>query len=342
MELPTVRQAPSGVPQCNSVATPPCDCGIHGSGSVWRLAVIEGSSGWEDVWLVGFGDMRVSDRADWFVDRIVATGSLGLKRLGGTRTGEIAVQRLLASRHAGVAAVIDTVSARTAAANGSRRWLAGAERGDRTRSWAVLGKALSTTVVGDRESDIHPLFANRPAAVDLIVRATHNRLLDDGGALCDAVAAQTPVETCRVLVVPRKPGDQVRVAQVALRSARVTIAWPTRPGSTDAPDSLPMTIVDARQTDPPLGVTPLLWRLLSSADRSPADIAISRSLERQTRRRKNPHHPDSLACRAWITAHRAGWNCHGKPAGPRTTATGCNAIAQQRKGQTLATETKNP
>ena len=43
--------------------------------------------------------------------------------------------------------------------------------------------AARVTVVADREADIFDLFAHRPAHVDLLVRATHNRALEDGGRL---------------------------------------------------------------------------------------------------------------------------------------------------------------
>ena len=51
-----------------------------------------------------FGDIRVAGRADWFLQRIVATGSLVLKRLGGNRAGGISAHRLLSSPHASLAA----------------------------------------------------------------------------------------------------------------------------------------------------------------------------------------------------------------------------------------------
>jgi Transposase DDE domain len=442
-----------------------------------------------------FGDIRVADRADWFLSRIVATGSLVLKRLGGNRAGEIAVQRLLASPHVSVAAVIDTVCARTAqacagrqivcaqdtseinfkgrdaarhglgpggdgetaaffvhplvaidAASGSvlglagaglwtrdaertphqrtphhrgrpplakesRRWLAGANRAD-----AVFGDLAGVTVVADRESDIYHLFAHKPERVELIVRAAQNRALEDGEALFEAVASAPCIKTGSVVVPPRGPGDKGRTATVELRALRVNLARPHTLSRQDAPDIIAMTIVEAREINPPHGVTPLLWRLLSSADReaceivrlyrlrwrieevfrslksglglpdtqihgagrilllaafalaaavriiqlvdarngsdrpvtdaidaafTPALIAISRTLERPTLRQQNPHPPESLAFLAWIAARLGGWNCYGKPPGPKTIATGWNVLAQQLQGYAIANNMKN-
>ncbi len=43
----------------------------------------------------GFPDERLVSRADILYKRTVATGSVVLKRIGGTRTGEIAAHRFL-------------------------------------------------------------------------------------------------------------------------------------------------------------------------------------------------------------------------------------------------------
>lgn len=41
------------------------------------------------------GDARRDERAAWMLDRIVATGSLVLREIGGARAGEMAAHRLL-------------------------------------------------------------------------------------------------------------------------------------------------------------------------------------------------------------------------------------------------------
>jgi hypothetical protein len=43
------------------------------------------------------GDVRRDERAEWMLERIVASGSLVLRELGGARSGEIAAHRLLSS-----------------------------------------------------------------------------------------------------------------------------------------------------------------------------------------------------------------------------------------------------
>lgn len=46
---------------------------------------------------MAFGDIRVACRAEWLIDRVAATGSLVLRKLGGDIAGERAVGRFLAS-----------------------------------------------------------------------------------------------------------------------------------------------------------------------------------------------------------------------------------------------------
>jgi hypothetical protein len=61
----------------------------------------------------GFGDIRRAERGAWLFDRIVATGSLVLRQVGGTRAGEIAAHRLLDSPQVTVAEMIETLGQRT-------------------------------------------------------------------------------------------------------------------------------------------------------------------------------------------------------------------------------------
>lgn len=63
---------------------------------------------------MAFGDIRVAERSDWLIDRIVATGSLVLRKLGGDLAGERAVGRFLASPYVSVNTIVAAISARTA------------------------------------------------------------------------------------------------------------------------------------------------------------------------------------------------------------------------------------
>lgn len=63
---------------------------------------------------MAIGDVRTERRADWFIDRVVATGSVVLRRIGEDRAGEVAAHRLLSSPYVSAETVSGTLAARTA------------------------------------------------------------------------------------------------------------------------------------------------------------------------------------------------------------------------------------
>jgi len=301
-------------------------------------------------------------------------------------------------------------NSRPVEAKESRRWTEGARLAAET-----LGSALQVVVVADQEADIYSHFAHRPAEVELLVRARHDRALADGGRLFER-APGWPVHTqALVAVAPRGPGDKGRVAQVAICSSRVMIA---RPASAEAgdPDSLELGLVEVRELAPPAGVKPLLWRLATTLPvdgpeaarevvrlyrlrwrieevfralksdglrleetqvRDPVRVfrlaalalgaaariiqlvdardgglrpmndvldpsfteavaALSRAKQGGTHRQTNPHPEGSLAWVAWVVARYGGWNCYGKPPGPKTMAKGWERFAATVTGFIIA------
>lgn len=94
----------------------------------------------------------------------------------------------------------------------SARWQRGAEA-----AAAQCSGALRITVVSDRESDIYEAFTGRPAAVDLLVRAAHDRVLAGGGRLFAHLAGQ--VEAGRLTIdLAAAPGRPARQAVLAYAS----------------------------------------------------------------------------------------------------------------------------
>ena len=65
---------------------------------------------------------------------------------------------------------------------------------------------------------------------------------------------------------------------------------------------------------------------------------LSKKLEGNTQRQKNPHPPGSLSFVAWITARLGGWNCYYKPPGPKTMRIGWDRLAATLEGYALATQ----
>lgn len=263
-------------------------------------------------------------------ERLVAEGGRGVRvrRLGGTRAGEIRITRFLHNPAVSVGEMVATAAARTwarlagrhvlaiqdttavrARADGcgvalhpviavdalegtllglldaqllartggqrgqrkdrafadkeSRRWLAGAE----SAAAAKAAGAACITVVADREGDIYEDFACKPDDVEVLIRAAQDRALSDGSRLFDR-AATLPQAGRMTVDLPAAPGRKARTAALALRFTTVEIARPTSRKHTAELAALPktvcLTLVEAREIDPPPGVPVAHWRLLTT------------------------------------------------------------------------------
>src|SRR3546814_18671268 len=79
--------------------------------------------------------------------------------------------------------------------------------------------AAQVTVVADREGDVYEDFACKPGAVEVLIRAAHDRLLADGSHLF--ARAETLPEAGRLTVaLAAGPGRRARTAVQALRYCR--------------------------------------------------------------------------------------------------------------------------
>ena len=151
-------------------------------------------------------------------------------------------------------------AARETDAKESKRWLIGAQAAASLRG----AGAVAVTVIADREGDTYAAFARRPAAVDLLVRAQTERCLVDGGHLFRHLDA-LPVADRFVLDLPSIPGRAARRATMVLRYGPVGLRRPAKSIDRALPDGVALYALDVREIDPPNGVEPVHWRLLSSA-----------------------------------------------------------------------------
>lgn len=159
----------------------------------------------------------------------------------------------------------------------SQRWLDGAAAAAR-----VCATARRITVVADREADIFAAFACRPPAVELLIRAAHDRALADGGRLFAALDAE-PVAGTAVLPLPARPGRQAREARLVARFMNAALRRPRHGVADGLPQTADVTLVDIRETEAPPGETPLHWRLLTT--RRVADAADAFAVADLYRRR---------------------------------------------------------
>jgi len=296
----------------------------------------------------GYKDVRLARRANELFDRIVATGSVVLRRIGGDRGGELAAHRFLSHPDISPELLLETFATRTSAAcagrfvvavqdtteinfagrDADRRDLGPAAGGKSTgffvhpvialdqSSGSVLGVvdahiwtrpartpnrrrlpyeekesarwltmaescaarlsgARRIVVVGDRESDIHALFARRPDGVEMVVRSRHDRQVRGGLRLSEAVAAQAPLGRMEVAIAAR-PGRKARVAQVVVRAVRVEVLRPAESVDVDDAPCVALTVVDVVEEAAPCGAKALHWRLLTTLE--VADMAAAREV----------------------------------------------------------------
>ena len=140
----------------------------------------------------------------------------------------------------------------------SQRWLTTAEAAK-----PVLAAATSVTVVADRESDIYAEWARLPGPrFHLLTRAMHDRVIvEAGGRLSAAVLA--PGGTSAIDLVAR-PGRPARRARLAVRFGRVTLKRPTGTREKGLPESVPVSLVEVVEQNPPPDAKPIVWRLLTT------------------------------------------------------------------------------
>jgi Transposase DDE domain len=295
-----------------------------------------------------FGDARRAAVGTELIERVTATGSLVIRKLGQTRAGELAIHRFLSAPSVTCQEMLGTLSVRTITATAGRRivaaqdtteinfagreanrnglgpagdgvsagffihpliaidseteavlglleahiwtredaiemaprrkraiedkesirWLRGVER-----AADLLTDATSVVVVGDRENDIYSCFARRAPGVDLIVRAAQDRALLDDASLFAYAAGWPELIRMPVKVAPRRVGDPGRVATVTLRAGPVTLKRPRNGFAKTDPETVSMTLVEAREIDPPANEEPLHWRLLTTIEVGDAGAA---------------------------------------------------------------------
>lgn len=155
----------------------------------------------------------------------------------------------------------------------SHRWLRGAEQAAR-----ICAAAQRVTVVADREADIFEAFAQCPATVDLLVRATHDRALA-GGARLFAQADALPVASRTTLELPARPGRAARTVALAIRHMAAPLRAPRRIKRPAGLDPVTVHLVDVREEggreeggreeggtheEGGRATTPIHWRLLTT------------------------------------------------------------------------------
>src|SRR5258707_2157681 len=149
----------------------------------------------------------------------------------------------------------------------SERWVSTASRAKQ-----VLSAAAMVTVIDDREGGIYAQLASVSAAnFHLLTRSMHDRVLADGASMY-ATAAAWPVADTATIDVTARADRPARQAKLALRFGKVTLKRP-QGASRSLAETVQLTLVEVAEVDPPAGVEPLHWYLLTTHEVSDATSA---------------------------------------------------------------------
>jgi hypothetical protein len=151
----------------------------------------------------------------------------------------------------------------------------------KSQTWASAFKSAGRPAEGsrwiyvaDRESDFYePLQICQQHGVGYVIRASKDRrLAGDAGHLMDVLAV-APVLGQSTVEVRSRAGEPARTAIVELRSVRVNLDGPWRPGGWQ-PSTRGVGVVEVKEVHAPEGVKePLHWILLTSEPRAMPDQA---------------------------------------------------------------------
>jgi hypothetical protein len=145
----------------------------------------------------------------------------------------------------------------------SHKWLQGLRD-----STAALPAETQAIVVSDRESDIYDYFVQpRAKQVDLLVRARHDRGLEQESRLLFLTLSSGPVRGKVTVQVGPRPGQKPRQAACQVYYQKVKLRPPRRRSAKHP--KLPPVVLSAiliKEMQPPPGVAALEWFLLTTVE----------------------------------------------------------------------------
>lgn len=145
----------------------------------------------------------------------------------------------------------------------SHRWLANLQQ-----ATDLLGEPQRCVHVGDRESDIYELFhAAQQANTHFLVRTCVDRLAGEDGdttiarEMDNCTAAERGIHTVELIDPSSKGGGKMIKVQLEVRFRRLTVRPPV--GKQKRYPPLSLTVIHAREIDPPKDRKPIEWKLLT-------------------------------------------------------------------------------
>ena len=118
--------------------------------------------------------------------------------------------------------------------------------------------------VGNREADVYDLLAlERPAGVELLIRAAWDRCVTQAAHCVWATVAARPVKATSTVPVPHRGVQPARPATLMVRWCPLTLC-PPRHRQRERRPVIPLWAVQALEEAPPAGTKPLEWLLLTT------------------------------------------------------------------------------
>ena len=165
--------------------------------------------------------------------------------------------------------------------NKMQRWLDGLH--DVAQAASQLGRTTHVISVMDREADFFELFdaQRRVGRVDVLVRAQHDRRLDDGVSKLFATLRNAPADGHVEIEIdrlserhkssrkPARPARRARVARTEVHYRRLTL-----PATVPGLDPVAASVVHVRESAPPEGEKPVEWFLLTSVRVERLEVAL--------------------------------------------------------------------
>lgn len=148
----------------------------------------------------------------------------------------------------------------------SLRWIEGYER---VAERAQAMPQVRQVYVADREADILALLVKAHEldhAADYLIRCQHDRALPEGGKLWERLASAAVLGRI-TFELPAGRGRKARTVTQQLRSERIELADGSK-------GRLSVTCLIAEEIDPPAGVKPVVWRLLSNRQATTLEQAV--------------------------------------------------------------------
>lgn len=142
----------------------------------------------------------------------------------------------------------------------SERWVSTANTAKE-----VLAAAAMVTVIDDREGDLYAKWASVAGPnFHLLTRSMHDRILANGAGMY-ATLENLPIADVATIDLTARAGRPKRSVELALRFGSVTLKRPQHT-SRDLPDRVDLNLIEVVEREPPPGVEPLHWYLLTTHD----------------------------------------------------------------------------